>query len=164
MGAGKTTIGRRLAVELDLPFRDADVEIELAAGRTVSEIFDQLGEPEFRAGEQRVIARMLTEPPHVLATGGGAFVNPETRRLLLAGAYTIWLKADLEVLARRVSRRGGRPLLAGKEPMDVLKAQAEQRYPAYEQAQLHVDVADSTHQVAVDAVLAALRAYIGKTT
>jgi shikimate kinase len=164
MGSGKTTIGRRLATLLDLPFRDADAEIELAAGRTVSEIFDQLGEPAFRAGEHRVIARMLTDPPHVLATGGGAFVNPETRRLLLAGAHTIWLKADLEVLARRVSRRGGRPLLTGKDPLDVLKVQAEQRYPAYEQADLHVDVADSSHQVAVEAVLAALQAHIGMRT
>lgn len=160
MGAGKTTIGRRLATALDLPFRDVDMEIELAAGRTVSQIFEDLGEAAFRAGEHRVIARLLGGPPHVLATGGGAFVNADTRRLIKEQSHTVWLKADLETLARRVSRRGGRPLLVGRDPLDVLKTQAEARYPAYAEADLHVDVGDGAHHAAVEAVVAALNAHI----
>jgi len=157
MGVGKTTVGRRLAQALDLPFYDADQEIEQAAARSVSDIFAELGEPEFRAGEHRVIARLLKGPPCVLATGGGAFVHPETRRLLKREAVTVWLRADLEVLARRVTRRDTRPLLRGKEPLEVLKGQAEARYPVYAEADLVVDTDDS-HGGAVAAVLAALRA------
>lgn len=160
MGAGKSTIGRRLAQTLDLPFKDADTEIELAAGCTINEIFAALGEPAFRAGEQRVIARLLSEPPHVLATGGGAFTNPENRRLFREQAITVWLKTDLEVLARRVGRRDTRPLLRGRDPMDVLRAQAEIRYPFYEEANVMVEIADGSQQSAVEAVLAALRAYV----
>jgi shikimate kinase len=160
MGAGKSTIGRRLAHTLHMPFKDADSEIELAAGQTVSEIFSSLGEPEFRAGEQRVIARLLAEQPHVLATGGGAFLNPETRRMLRERAITVWLKADLEVLAKRVSRRDTRPLLRGRNPIEVLRAQAEVRYPLYAQADVHVEVADGSQQAAVEAVLVALRDHL----
>jgi shikimate kinase len=160
MGAGKTTIGRRLAERLKLPFRDADVEIELAAGRSVSEIFQDLGETEFRAGEQRVIARLLGDPPHVLATGGGAYLREDTRALLRQRAVTVWLKADLGVLARRVSRRDTRPLLRGRDPLQVLRAQAEARYPFYAQADVTVELAEGSQPAAVETVVKALGAFI----
>src|SRR3989338_5484193 len=120
MGVGKSSVGRRLATALNLPFRDADNEVEAAAGRSISEIFADLGEAAFRDGERRVIARLLDEPPHVLATGGGAFVNAETRALINEKALSVWLKADVELLARRVSRKDTRPLLKGKDPVAVL--------------------------------------------
>jgi len=116
MGVGKSSVGRRLANALDLPFRDADSEVETAAGRCISDIFAELGEPAFREGERRVIARLLDEPPHVLATGGGAFMDPRTRELIKQKAISVWLKTDLETLARRVGRKDTRPLLAGKDP------------------------------------------------
>ncbi len=157
MGAGKTTIGRGLAQVLRLPFRDADEEIERAAGCTIAQIFDERGEAAFRDGERRVIARLLTqEPPHVLAFGGGAFVNPETRRLVAARAVSVWIKADLEVLANRVSRRNTRPLLVGKDPLQVLRDQAQARYPAYAQATVTVETGEIPTSAAVAAVLAAL--------
>ncbi len=157
MGAGKTTIGRGLAQVLRLPFRDADEEIERAAGCTVAEIFEERGEAAFRDGERRVIARLLTqETPHVLAFGGGAFMHPETRRLVAESAVSVWIKADLEVLATRVSRRNTRPLLVGKDPMDVLRTQAEVRYPAYAQATVTVETGEIPTSAAVAAVLAAL--------
>jgi shikimate kinase len=157
MGAGKTSVGKRLAAALGLPFYDADEEIERAAGRTVSEIFDQLGEAEFRAGERRVIARLLDQPPHVLATGGGAFVNPETRELVSRKAVSIWLKASPDVLARRVARKNNRPLLAGQNPHEVLKALLERREAAYQQADLVIESGEGPHQATVDAILQALR-------
>ena len=126
MGAGKSSIGRRLAHSLDLPFRDADEEVERAAGRSVSDIFAELGEPAFRAGERRVIARLLTEPPHVLATGGGAFMDPQTRELIARHAVSVWLKADVEVLARRVARKSDRPLLRSGDPAQILRDLAAQ--------------------------------------
>jgi shikimate kinase len=157
MGAGKTTIGRGLAQVLRLPFRDADEEIERAAGCTVSQIFEERGEAAFRDGERRVIARLLTqEPPHVLAFGGGAFMHPETRRLVAARAVSVWIKADIEVLANRVSRRNTRPLLVGKDPLEVLRAHAEVRYPAYAQATVTVETGEIPTSTAVAAVLAAL--------
>src|SRR5579863_10647158 len=112
MGAGKSSIGRRLAHALGLPFVDADEEVERAAARSIPDIFEELGEAAFRDGERRVIARLLDEPPHVLATGGGAFMNPETRALIGKKAISVWLKADMEVILRRVARRNDRPLLA----------------------------------------------------
>lgn len=160
MGVGKSSVGRRLANYLDLPFRDADNEVETAAGRSISEIFAELGEAAFRDGERRVIARLLDEPPHVLATGGGAFVNPETRALINAKAVSVWLKADVELLARRVSRKDNRPLVRGKDPVQVLSQLAEARYPAYAEAQVHVETGDTPHGVAVDAILTALRAHL----
>jgi shikimate kinase len=160
MGVGKSTVGRRLAAALDLPFRDADHEVEAAAGRTIPEIFAEMGEAAFRDGERRVIARLLEEPPHVLATGGGAFVNDETRALIQEHGLSIWLKADLELLARRVGRKEGRPLLKNRDPMEVLREQAAARYPAYAQAHITVETADTPHGVAVDAVIAALRRYL----
>jgi shikimate kinase len=116
MGVGKTSVGRRVAQALDLPFRDADEEIEVAAGRSVADIFAERGEAEFRSGERRVIARLLSEPPTCWRPAGGAFMNADTRALLLERAVVVWLKADLDVLVRRVGRRDSRPLLRGKEP------------------------------------------------
>ncbi len=157
MGVGKTSVGRRLATALDLPFRDADEEIERAARCSIAEIFEQFGEAEFRAGEHRVISRMLNDPPHVLSTGGGAPVHAETRRLLKEKAVTVWLKADLEVLARRVARKDTRPLLRGKDPLEVLRAQAEARYPFYGEADIMVEIGDGSYQHAVDAILKSLK-------
>jgi shikimate kinase len=155
-GVGKSSIGRRLATALGMPFRDADAEVEAAAGRPIAEIFEQYGEAAFRDGERRVIARLLAEPPHVLATGGGAFMHPETRQLIKDRAISVWLKADIEILARRVSRKDSRPLLAGRDPADVLATQARDRYPVYAEADLAVETGDTPHLVAVDAILKAL--------
>ena len=160
MGVGKSTVGRRLASALGLHFRDADEEVERAAGRSVSDIFAELGEPAFREGERRVIARLLEEPPHVLATGGGAFVQAETRDILRRGATVVWLKADPTVLARRVVRRDTRPLLRGRDPLEVLEAMAQARHGAYAQAHLTVETGEAPHQAAVEAVLAALSAHL----
>ena len=160
MGVGKSSVGRRLANALDLPFRDADVEVEAAAGRSIPDIFADLGEAAFREGERRVIARLLDEPPHVLATGGGAFMNPETQALIKARSISVWLKADLEILARRVARKDNRPLLAGKEPLDVLQDQADKRYPAYALADVTVETGDAAHHVTVDQVIQALSAHL----
>lgn len=160
MGVGKSSVGRRLATALDLPFRDADVEIEAAAGRSIPDIFAEMGEPAFREGERKVIARLLDDPPHVLATGGGAFVSDETRRLIKAKAISVWLKADLEVLARRVSRKDSRPLLIGRDPLEVLKAQAEVRYPHYAEADIVVETGDAPHHVTVDQVIRAITAHL----
>ena len=156
MGVGKSTIGRKLAQALDLPFRDADHEIELAAGRSVPEIFAERGEAEFRAGERRVIARLLQEGPHVLATGGGAFMDPQTRALMKTQAVTVWLKADLDVLTRRVGRKSTRPLLAGRDPRQVLQDLMHQRYPIYAEADVAVETDDRPAAAAVDAILKAL--------
>ena len=160
MGVGKSSVGRRLANALGLPFRDADGEVESAAGRSISDIFAELGEPAFREGERRVIARLLDEPPHVLATGGGAFMSAPTRELIKSKAISIWLKADLEVLARRVGRKDSRPLLTGKDPLQVLQEQAAARYPIYAEADLAVETGDTAHHVTVDQLLNALSAYV----
>jgi shikimate kinase len=160
MGVGKSSVGRRLAQTLDLPFRDADNEVETAAGRTIPEIFADLGEPAFREGERRVIARLLDEPPHVLATGGGAFMSPETRALVKEKAISVWLKTDFAVLVRRIGRKDSRPLLRNADPMEVLKAQAEARYPAYAEADIMVETGDAAHHVGVEQVIAALTAYV----
>ena len=160
MGVGKSSIGRRLSNVLDLPFRDADDEIEKAAGRTISEIFADRGEAEFREGKRRVIARLLDEPPHILATGGGAFVQPETRALIKQKAVSVWLKADVDVLVRRVGRKDNRPLLAGRDSRRVLQALAEERYPAYAEADISVETGETPHQAAVEAVLAAIEQHV----
>jgi len=158
MGAGKTTIGRRLANRMRLPFVDADAEIELAAGLTVSEIFERFGEAHFRDGERRVIARLIDGPPKVIATGGGAFMNAATRALILERATAIWLQADLETLVQRVSRRNDRPLLKGRDPRTVLSDLAAQRNPVYALAHLHVFSNPTPHDATVDAILQQLRA------
>jgi shikimate kinase len=158
MGAGKSSVGKRLAQSLGLPFCDADEEIEKAAGQSVSDIFATHGEAYFRDGERRVIARLLDGPAHVLATGGGAFMNEETRALIRRKAVSVWLRADIEVLARRVSRKDTRPLVAGRNPREVLQALAEERYPVYAEADITVDSGDIPHQQTVEAILTALRA------
>ncbi len=160
MGVGKSSVGRRLAAALDLPFRDADTEVEAAAGRSVSDIFADLGEAAFREGERRVIARLLDQPPHVLATGGGAFVNPEIRALIKSKAISVWLKADLDVLTRRVGRKDTRPLLSGKDARTVLQELADARYPAYAEADITVETGDAAHHVAVEQVIRAIGAYL----
>lgn len=160
MGVGKSSVGRRLANALDLPFKDADVEIEAAAGRSIPDIFAEMGEPAFREGERRVIARLLENPPHVLATGGGAFMNDETRALIKERSISVWLKADLEVLVRRVSRKDSRPLLSGKNPLAVLTELAEKRYPVYAEADITVETGDTAHHVTVDQVIRALTRHL----
>ena len=164
MGVGKSSVGRRLASALGLPFRDADTEVEAAAGRSIPEIFAALGEPAFRDGERRVISRLLEGPPHVLATGGGAFMSPETRELIKSRAVSVWLKADLSVLAQRLGRKDSRPLLTGKDPMEVLRAQAEARYPVYAQADIVVETGDAAHHVTLGAVIRALTAHLGEVS
>ena len=159
MGVGKSTVGRRLAARLGLPFVDGDDAIEAAARMTVSEIFARMGEAEFRAGEARVMRRLLEGPPIVLATGGGAVLNPETRDLMKKHSTSVWLRADLKVVASRVQRRDTRPLLRGKDPLQALTAMAEVRYPVYATADLTVDVGAGAHAQAVEAILAALNDY-----
>ncbi|MBI1251165.1 MAG: shikimate kinase [Alphaproteobacteria bacterium] len=158
MGAGKTTIGRRLAAALQVPFLDADAEIERAAGMTVQEIFAEFGEAYFRQGERRVIERLLSGEPFVLATGGGAFIDPQTRALMRAKAVSIWLRAGLDVLMRRVERRDDRPLLKTDDPRAVMQKLMDVRYPIYAQADLTVESSTGPHNDSVAAVLRALRA------
>ena len=156
MGVGKTTVGRRLAQRLGLAFVDADEEIETAAGMTVSEIFERFGEPYFRDGERRVIARLIDGTPKVIATGGGAFMNEETRTLILDRATAIWLEADVEVLVERVGRRATRPLLKDRDPREVLRDLARIRNPVYALAPIHVRSQPSPHDATVKAILKAL--------
>lgn len=153
MGCGKSTVGRRLATRLRLPFVDADQAIEEAAGHTIQEIFDRFGEASFRDGERRVIARLLDGPLKVVATGGGAFMNDETRALILARATAIWLQADLDVLVERVGRREGRPLLKGRDPRTVLADLSAIREPVYALAPIHVRSEPLPHDAAVEAIL-----------
>lgn len=138
MGAGKTTVGRKLAQMLDLPFVDTDHEIEDASRMTIAELFAAYGEPEFRALEARVVARLLDEGPRVIATGGGAYMNEGTRKLLAERSVTVWLKAELDVLMERVTKKPTRPLLQTPDPRATLKALMDQRYPVYALADLHV--------------------------
>lgn len=149
MGVGKSSIGRRLAAALDLPFLDADTEIEKAAGMSIPDIFESKGEPYFRAGEARVIARILDGGPQVLATGGGAFMNEQTRAGVRERGISIWLKADLDVLLRRVKRRTDRPLLKGSDPAVTLARLIAERDPFYAQADLTVDSHDVPHEAIV---------------
>lgn len=157
MGAGKSSVGKRLATRLNLPFRDADTEIETAAGCTINEIFERYGEPAFRDGERRVIARLLTEPPQVLATGGGAFIDDATRAEIKKHAVSIWIKAPLEVLLDRVTRRDTRPLLKNGDPREIVTRLLADREPIYAQADLAVDSADGPHAVAVERIVEALK-------
>lgn len=160
MGAGKTSVGRHLAAKLGLPFVDADQEIESAAQATISEIFEQEGEAVFRSGERRVIARLLDGPVCVLATGGGAFMNPETRSKIRECGISVWLRADLELLMRRVGRRRDRPLLQQGDPRDVLTRLLAVRDPVYAEADVTVDSGDHTPEQVADAVIAAVAAFV----
>ena len=162
MGAGKTTVGRRLAQVLGLAFKDADEEIATAAGRSVPDIFAAHGEPEFRRGERQVIARLLAEPPHVLATGGGAFMDPVTRALMKQRAISVWLKAPLDVLMKRVTRRDDRPLLKEEDPRAVMQRLIDARYPVYAEADITIETGAGPHNSAVAAIVSALRAYLVK--
>lgn len=159
MGAGKSCVGRALARRYRLPFVDADAEIESAAGRTVPEIFALRGEREFRDGERRVIARLLERPAHVLATGGGAFMDPETRAHIRRRAVSLWLRADLEVLLRRVRCDGARPLLQAGDPRAVLEGLIARRYPVYAEADVVVDSVDEAPLRTADRADRALRAW-----
>lgn len=160
MGAGKTTVGRRLAARINRQFLDSDEEIEKAAQMSIPEIFAQRGEPEFRAGETRVIARVLKDGGVVLATGGGAFVNEETRALIKGGAISIWLKAEIDILFERVSRRSNRPLLKTANPRATLEQLIEERYPIYAQADVTVVSRDVPQDVVASDVVDAVLAYL----
>jgi shikimate kinase len=156
MGAGKSSIGRRLAHRLGLPFVDADAEIEAAAGCTIPEIFRNFGQAEFRQGERRVIERLLAGGPMVLATGGGAFMDASTRQATAARAVSVWLRADLDVLVARVRKRSNRPLLAGGDPREILARLMAERDPVYALADLHVASGDGPHESVVEAIVQAL--------
>lgn len=157
MGCGKSAIGRRLAGKLDLPFVDADEEIEAAHKMTISDIFANYGEPYFRDGERRVIARLLASGPQVLATGGGAFMNPETRDNIRRSGVSVWLKAELPVLMKRVLKRDTRPLLKNADPEGVMRGLMQLRYPVYANADITVESREVAHEVIVGEILDALR-------
>lgn len=162
MGAGKSSIGRRLAQRLDLPFVDADAEIEAAAGCSIGEIFERYGEPYFRDGERRVIARLLDGPVQVVATGGGAFMDSETRARIREKGISVWLKADVETLSERVSRRTNRPLLKSGDPKSILTGLMERRYPVYAEADVIVTTDSSPPAATVEKVVAALAEYLAR--
>ena len=161
MGAGKSSIGRRVAIRLGIPFVDADAEIEKAAGMTITDIFAIRGEAEFRAGEARVIARLLEGGPQVLATGGGAFANAETRATIAAKGVSIWLKAEFEVLMKRIKRRHDRPLLKTDDPAATLRKLMQERDPIYALADLTVQSRDVLHDKIVDEIVSALAGQLG---
>ncbi|MBQ0824072.1 shikimate kinase [Microvirga terrae] len=162
MGAGKSTVGRRLAQTLKLPFRDADHEIEAAAGMTIPEIFAIHGEAHFRDGERRVIARLLQEGPIVLATGGGAFMNEETRHRIAEHGISLWLKADLDILMRRVRKRATRPLLQNPDPEGTMRRLMELRYPVYATANVTIDSHEAPHDRVVADVIKALSEWFAR--
>jgi shikimate kinase len=162
MGAGKSSIGRRLAQRLGVTFVDADAEIEAAAGMTIAEIFATYGEPYFRSGEQRVIARLLESGPKVLATGGGAFINPETRAGVRQKGVSVWLKAEFEVLMRRVKRRAtaDRPMLQG-DPAQRIRHLMDERYPLYAEADVTVLSREVSHEIIVNEIVSELARVLG---
>jgi shikimate kinase len=157
MGCGKSSVGRRLAMRLGVPFVDTDDEIERVAGKSINDIFADWGEAEFRNGERRVISRLLGEGPQVLATGGGAFINPETRANIKSHGISIWLRAELPVLMRRVAKRDTRPLLKAGDPEAVMRGLMEARYPIYAEADILVESRDVAHEVIVTDVIEALK-------
>ncbi|MBZ0141062.1 MAG: shikimate kinase [Pseudorhodoplanes sp.] len=153
MGAGKSSVGRKLALRLGIPFVDADTEIERAAGMSIPDIFEIHGETEFRAGESRVIARLLDGGPQVLATGGGAFMNAATRARIREKGISVWLKADFEVLLRRIKRRSDRPLLKTADPAATLRQLIDVRYPVYAEAAITIESRDVLHEVIVGEIV-----------
>ena len=161
MGAGKSCIGRRLAARFSVPFVDADQEIEAAAGSTIEEIFERHGEPFFRDGERRVIARLLDQPVHVLAAGGGAFMDPRTRSKIRERAISVWLRADVDLLLRRVARRSNRPLLKDGDRRATLERLMAQRHPIYSEADITVDSMDAPPEATVERVIAEIGRFFG---
>src|SRR5215475_7128635 len=161
MGAGKSSIGRRLAQRLEIPFVDADSEIEIAAGMSIEDIFATRGEPEFRAGEARVIARLLEGGTQVIATGGGAFMNADTRAAIKTKGISVWLKADFDVLMRRIKRRNDRPLLQIDDPEAKLRELIDLRYPTYALADLTVQSRDVVHEKIVEEMVDVLTRHLG---
>jgi shikimate kinase len=162
MGVGKSTVGRRLAKRLGLPFVDSDAEIEDAAGFPAAEVFERYGESDFRDGERRLVARLIEGDVRVIATGGGAYVDPSTRKLLNERAITVWLDASVEVLAERTSRRDTRAQLRNGDPKAVLERLSEERRRSYAEAHIHVKSGDGAHKDVVDAIVAALDDYLDK--
>ena len=160
MGAGKSTVGRRLARRLGLPFIDSDTEIEEAAGTSAADLFERYGEDDFRDGERRLVARLIDGTVRVIATGGGAFVDPHTRHLLNERAITVWLDASVEVLAERTGRRNSRPLLRTGNRSAILARLAEQRHPMYAEAHIHIRSGDGAHSDVVEAIVAALSEHL----
>lgn len=157
MGAGKTCIGTRLAARLDLPFVDADTEIERAAGCSVPDIFELYGESEFREGERRVITRLLKDPVHVLATGGGAFMDAKTRKAVRDRAISVWIRADLNLLVSRTGRRADRPLLRSGNRREILQRLIDERYPVYGEADVVIDSAREAPDITVDRLISELK-------
>ena len=164
MGAGKSSIGRRLAGRLSIAFADADAEIEKAANATITEIFERHGEAYFRDGERRVIQRLLDGEQMVMATGGGAFVHPETRTAIMANTISIWLKADGDVLMSRVKRRSNRPLLKTADPEAVIRRLIDERSAFYAEATIHIQSRDVAHDIVIDEILTALVDYLDNET
>jgi shikimate kinase len=162
MGAGKTRVGRRLAERLHLPFMDTDHEIENETGKTISELFAQIGEEAFREGERRLIARLMNRSASIIATGGGAFIDPRTRAAMLEHGLVIWLRADLGTLVARTGRNNKRPLLQGVDPAEKLSELMKIRYPIYAEAHLTVDSHHGPVEHTVEGVLAALRWHLGR--
>jgi shikimate kinase len=160
MGVGKSTVGRRLARRLGLPFVDSDDEIERAADHEIKEIFDRFGEAGFRDGERRVLRRLIEGGRKVIATGGGAFMDPRTRALILDRCIAVWLDAQVETLAERVAQRGHRPLLVGKDPLPFLRALAEVRNPVYAEAHLRVPSGPGPHEGTVERIVEALAEHV----
>jgi shikimate kinase len=164
MGVGKSTVGRRLAKRLGLPFVDSDSAIEDAAGYTAAEMFERYGEQDFRDGERRLVARLIDGEIRVIATGGGAYVDARTRQLLNERAITVWLDAPVEILAERTARRDTRPLLKNGDPKGTLERLAEERRPSYAEAHIHVKSGDGAHRDVVDAIIQALEEHLSKRT
>lgn len=160
MGAGKTAIGRRLAQQLNIPFTDADDEIEQAAGKSISDIFAEDGEDVFRNGEKRVIARLLDDGSSIMATGGGAYMDEDTRQKIGETGVSVWLKANLDILFERVSRRDNRPLLQTENPKAVLKSLMDERYPIYQQADIVVQSRNVPHEKIMHEIISALKKYL----
>ncbi|MBN9071056.1 MAG: shikimate kinase [Rhizobiales bacterium] len=160
MGAGKTAIGRKVAATLGLPFLDSDQEIEAVSRMSVPELFERYGEPEFRALEQRVIARLLDHGPQVLSTGGGAFMNAQTRDLVARSGVSVWLKAEIDVLMERVSKKQNRPLLKNPDPRGVMMRLMTERYPVYGLADVTVSTRDEKKEVIAAEVVAALLTHL----